>query len=464
MIIGHSMTDREKIRQIIKKRGFKVYFIGIGGISMSSLAKMSEERGASVYGSDIRKSAATVELERLGICIKYVQKRTNILEIAPDIAVYSLSISADNPEYRTARELGITLVSRAEYLGALMADYSVRIGVSGSHGKSTTTAMLGEALRSAGLFPTVLCGAEISSGIGYARGGNGYLVYEACEYGDSFLRLAPSVQIILNADLDHTDYFSGADELCNSFLAAANLAEKFTVINADDGNLKKIIPRIAADTVTYSVSDGADFKYRITDENNGKFGFSLTGDGAEYNFQLGIAGRFNVENAVAAAICAIKLGASERAIYDAVSQFSGIPRRLERLGNRAGIDIFYDYAHHPREIDAVYGALIDMGYKNICTVFAPHTYSRTKALLSDFAKALSKFRAAYITDIYGARESAVVGVSSALLADAVRHEGGSAYALAGADSIDKIFKEGYDCLVLMGAGDLEKIKKKTEDF
>lgn len=465
MIIGHSMTDSERIRTIIKKQRFKIYFIGIGGISMSSVAQISVELGAKVFGSDIRKNAATEGLERLGVRIKYSQARANIMETMPDIAVYSLSISADNPEYRAASELGIVTVSRAEYLGAVMMDYAVRIGVSGSHGKSTVTAMLGSILRSAGAAPSVLCGAEISqSGTGYIGGGKQNVVYEACEYGDSFLYLHPSVQIILNVDLDHTDYFANTEQLCESFLRAADSAEKFAVLNADDRNLQKIIPAVAAKKLTYSSKPGADFRYEILPEADGKYGFRLYGGGKEYNFTLGVPGRFNAENAVAAAVTALKLGISEEAVSEALRTFSGIPRRLEYLGKRRGTDIYYDYAHHPKEIAALYDALDSMGYRNICAVFAPHTYSRTKSFLDEFAIALARFASVYVTDIYGARESAIVGVSSASLADAVRLAGGEAYALANEENIEEILSKEYDCLVLTGAGDLATIKKKAEDL
>ena len=464
MVIGHSMTDSEKIREIIKRRKFKVYFIGIGGISMSALAEISQKRGAVVFGSDIRKSGITERLTLMGIGIKYTQLRANIMEASPDIAVYSLSISSDNPEYRAARELGITVASRAEYLGVLMEDYGTRLGVSGSHGKSTTTAMLASALSVDGKAPTVLCGAELSRATGYVHGGEDFLVYEACEYCDSFLKLRPSVQVVLNIDLDHTDYFSGTEQLCESFFKAASSAEKFAVLNADCPNIKSILPGLGGKAVTYSSLPGADFGYEIKKASRGFCGIRLFGDGKEYSFSLGVPGRFNAENAVAAAVAALKLGVSEAAVSDALSGFHGIPRRLELISKKRGADIYYDYAHHPKEIEALSAAFTAIGYKNICAVFAPHTYSRTKSFLDEFARALAGFAAAYVTDIYGAREGAIVGVSSAALAESVRAAGGKAYALANEESLDKILSEGYDCIVLMGAGDLDKIKKKIEDM
>ena len=464
MIIGHSMTDVERITQIVKGRDVKIYFIGIGGISMSSLAMISLERGAQVFGSDIRRSDATERLERMGARIKYTQARANIMEALPHLAVYSLSISRDNPEYAAAVALGVPLVSRAEYLGALMLDYDMRIGVSGSHGKSTVTAMLGAILDRGGDSPSVLCGAELAGGIGYIRGGMSRLVYEACEYGDSFLRFSPTVQLLLNIDLDHTDYFSDISQLNESFLRLACGAREHTVLNMDDANIKNILPRISANKVTYSASAGADFGYEIFPAECGRYGFRLFGDGERTELTLGIPGRFNAENAVAAAVAAKSIGVGSSAITDALSSFEGIKRRLQHICRREGTDIYYDYAHHPKEIGAVADALFAMGYKNICAFFAPHTYSRTKAFLSEFAEALSRFGAVYVTDIYGAREGAMIGVSSAALADAVRECGGKAYALAGEDDLSHALTVGYDCIVLMGAGDLDRIKKKTEDL
>lgn len=460
------MTDKKKIRNIIEKKDSVIYFIGIGGISMSALAEMSLGSAKRVYGSDIRKSAVTARLESRGIRIRYTQARANVMEIMPDMVVYSLSISANNPEYVAAKAMGILTVSRAEYLGALMESYEMRIGVSGSHGKSTVTAMLGSVLSYASRSPSILCGAEISEGTGYIKGEGEYLVYEACEYGDSFLRFSPKVQIMLNLDFDHPDYFPDIESLKRSFVSLANNTEELVIINADDANLRSILPDITAPVVTFSGNSSSDYRYSVISSERGRYTFDLFfGDELCGRFTLGIAGKFNVQNAIAAIIAARYVGIPDALVGESVKAFSGIGRRLELLGTHSGFDLYYDYAHHPCEIEATERALRDMGYLKIATVFSPHTYSRTKALFDGFVSALSRFDSVFITDIYGAREAPTVGVSSYSLAEAVRRRGKDAHAIANGEDIIPYMDFGkYDCLVLMGAGDLDLIKRKTEDL
>ena len=466
MIIGHSMTDKKIIRNIIEKKDSVIYFIGIGGISMSALAEMSLVSAKGVYGSDVRKSAVTARLESRGIRIRYTQSRANVMELMPDLVVYSLSISVDNPEYAVAKAMGILTVSRAEYLGALMESYAMRIGISGSHGKSTVTAMLGSVLSYASLSPSILCGAEISEGTGYISGDGEYLVYEACEYGDSFLHFSPTVQIMLNLDFDHPDYFPNIDALKRSFISLANITQKLVIINADDENLRSALPYITAPVVTFSRGNPTDYRYSVIFSERGRYTFDLFfGDEPCGRFTLGIPGEFNVQNAVAAIIAARYVGIPDALIGEALRKFSGIGRRLELLGKRSGFDLYYDYAHHPREIEATERALRDMGYLKIAAVFSPHTYSRTKTLFDGFVSALSRFDSVLITDIYGARECPIVGVSSYSLAEAVRRQGKDARAIClNEDILPYISFEKYDCLVLMGAGDLDIIKRKTEDL
>ena len=465
MIIGHSMTDKESIRKIIEKEGAKIYFCGIGGISMSALAEMSLENSKRVFGSDIKRSSVTDRLESLGIRIKYIQSRANVMEAMPQLFVYSLSISPSNPEYLAAKSLGITAVSRAEYLGALMELYGTRIGVSGSHGKSTVSAMLGSVLSYAKLSPSILCGAEILGGTGYISGNRKYLVYEACEYGDSFLHFSPDIQILLNLDFDHPDYFENIDALKSSFIRLANNTKGLVIINADDENLKSIIPYITSHVCCFSKESDTEYRYFEISSEKGRFTFDLFfEDKSIGRYTLSIPGEFNIGNAVSAIIASRYLGIPNSDAAGGIESFYGISRRLERLGNFSGVDVFYDYAHHPCEIEATYKAIKDMGYRSVATIFSPHTYSRTKSLFMKFADALAKFDKVYITDIYGARESAVVGVSSISLSNAVCERGGNSSALADNLDVRSVLMNDIDCLVLMGAGNLDTIKTKIEEL
>ncbi len=463
MFIGHSMTDKKNIRKIIETDGAKIYFIGIGGVSMSALAELCISLGLRVFGSDRRKSEITQSLIKKGAIITYSHAKTDIHRIMPSLIVYSLAIDPSNPEYRAAIELGITAISRAEFMGAIIDKYKKSIGVSGSHGKSTVTAMLYSIFNKANKRPTVIAGAEIVPKSSYVSGEDELLIYESCEYGDSFLHFSPSVQILLNLDLDHTDYFSSLEDIKESFLLSANLARTVCIINADDENLNSLIDKIDVPVLSFSKNEGSTFKYIPKYSGEGRYDFDLYWGKEFYgSFSLGAVGEFNVTNAAAAVIAAITMNIPKEITASALADFHGISRRLEMLGKYMEAVVFYDYAHHPREICAVRETLSLMGYNNICAIFAPHTYTRTKAFFSSFAEELSRFSVSFITDIYGARECAITGITSSALAETVRALKGRCAAIDRVDINELLEKESFDCLVLMGAGDLENIKNQIQ--
>ncbi len=464
MFIGHSLTDKKNIKEIIEKKSAKIYFIGIGGVSMSALSELSMSLGLRIYGSDKRRSDATERLIKRGAAITYSHGKNYIYRTMPDLIVYSLAIDSSNPEYTAASELGIPAISRAEYMGVLIERYKNSIGVSGSHGKSTVTAMLYSILKEAEMLPTVIGGAEIFFGSSFVNGEGESLVYESCEYGDSFLNFSPSIAVMLNLDFDHTDYFKTIDDIKKSFISAADLAKGAVILNADDENLRYVAEKTKSRVITFSENDGCDFKYIKHPLGGGLFEFRLY-RGREFcgKFSPGTRGAFNVTNAAAAAIAAISCGISSETIAKALSEFKGIPRRIEFLHNYKNADVFYDYAHHPKEISATKDALISMGYNNICVIFAPHTYTRTKTFFNEFARELSEFSYAFITDIYGARENPIVGVSASSLAAAVRENGGRSETVCDGNVKELLEGSSFDCIVLMGAGDLENIKKQIID-
>lgn len=462
-MVKHSETDLKNIEKVLEKERIRVYFIGIGGIGMSALARLCLERGYAVFGSDRQSSDITESLARSGADIKYVSEGENITLVRPDIVVYTLSIEEDNAEYLAAKSHNIPTVSRAEFLGVVMRGYKKRIGVSGSHGKSTVTAMLVSILSEAGLEPSAISGAPFSSGSSYVGGGDSHLVYEACEYGDSFLKFSPTVEILLNLDFDHADYFKDADALKRSFTAAANLAKKAVVLNADSENLSEIIDSITVPVHTYSSKLGSTYRYSLHHMGEGRYGFDLfKHEKFLGSFSLGIMGKFNAENAVAAAVGADVLGVSAEVSGRALSAFGGICRRLEKIGSLGNIPVFYDYAHHPREIRAIHEALTDAGYKKISTVFRPHTYTRTKAFFDEFAKALSLFSLSLITEIFPAREKPIEGVTSSALAARACGMGARASICSEDSALEFINEENTDCLVLMGAGNLDAIKERIK--
>ena len=464
MIDFKGVSRNEEIREILSKKGARVYFTGIGGISTSSLALLLQKRGFRVSGSDIRKSETTEMLSKNGILVRLTHSKENIMAYRPDLAVFSLAIDSSNPEYKAAVDMKIPAVSRADLLGALLLDYRVTVGISGSHGKSTVTAMVGKILTEAKKEPTVLCGADVSGGGGLVIGGRDHLVFESCEYGDSFLKLSADVQVLLNLELDHTDYFKSEAAIGESFLKCANNAKRCCILNYDSPVLRSIAKEIKTKLYTVSRDMDTEYRYEVQKTESAAYSFKLYHkDELIGEYFPRVRGEFNAVNSVFAAVCADVIGIPYEVSSRAISEFSGIKRRLELINKREGVDVFYDYAHHPSEICAVHTALRDMGYRSISVIFAPHTYSRTASFFYSFVKELAKFDTVYVTDVYGARESAVVGISSSSVSSAIREAGGRAKAVCSAEAeqtVREIISGKPGCVVLMGAGDVDAFRKE----
>lgn len=458
MLLEHSELGCEKIEEIIDREGAKVYFIGIGGVGMSALAEALLADGASVYGSDREKSERTERLRSFGAEIYPSQSGENIEGSMPDLVVYTLAVDSQNGEYRTAMDMKIPTVSRAQLLGAVIKRKKYSIGISGSHGKSTVCAMLYGIFEAAKVPSELIIGAPLSDGRTYIKGED-TIIYEACEYRDSFLKMTPSLSVFLNLELDHTDYFPDISALKASFIKAAELAGT-VLLCTDDVNLNSIMPMIKKTVYTFGYADTAD--YRITDvtENDGKYGFCLSlGKEPLGRFQLSIPGKFNVTNAAAAIAAAHIRGINPLCAQRALEKFSGIPRRLERIGEYGGAAVFYDYAHHPSEMKAGIGAIRDMGYRRVGLIFCPHTYSRTSALWREFIDAICSSDVSVITDIYAAREEPISGVDSKRLARAAVQSGAECAYRRGGEAVRFISERNPDAIVLMGAGDLDGIKR-----
>lgn len=442
------------IRELVSGKNSRVHFVGIGGVSMYGLARLSLSLGMLVSGSDREESENTKRLTELGVRIN-IGHDGNAVRGA-DLVVYSHAISDTNPERMSALSLGIPTVTRAEYMGALMESYKTRIGVSGSHGKSTTVAILHSIFKAALTEPTVISGAKLEGEDSVALGSRGVMIYEACEYRDSFLAFRPTVALATNLELDHTDYFKNIEDIAESFVKALSLASGFAVINSDDEWLSGIRERITARVITYGSGERADYRYLISSFGERGFDFSLSKFGTEIDtFTLNIPGTFNVANAVGAIVVALEFGIDTDIIKRAVASFSGIPRRLELIGGRRGRPIFYDYAHHPTEIAATVNTVRLMTGGEVTVVFKPHTYSRTKSLWEDFRLALSLADRIILTDIYPARETPIAGVSAERLADEI---GPSAEFCHDGDVARLLDATGRGAVILMGAGNMENIK------
>ncbi|MBE6600257.1 MAG: UDP-N-acetylmuramate--L-alanine ligase [Ruminococcaceae bacterium] len=442
----------------------KIFFIGIGGVSMSSLAHISRLRGFSVEGSDRSPSKITKKLCENGIKVHIGHEAENVSGC--DAVVYTLAIGEDNPEYVEAKRLGIPAISRADYLGYIMTGFARRLGVSGMHGKSSCTGMCAAVFMAAGADPTVVSGASYPAMGGFYRiGGHGNFIFEACEYKDSFLDFNPTDVIILNAELEHVDYFADLDAVISSFAKFAALTgENGNVIaNADDENVLAALRKYNGNVITYGYSENSDFKAENIDMSNGRAAFDIYKNG-EYlcSVALRVPGRHNIMNALAVSAAADLYGLSAEAIGRGLSEFCGIKRRMEYRGKLSGAEVFDDYGHHPTEITATLEGARALTKKRLVCAFQSHTYSRTKALFDDFVAALTLADEVLLAPIYAAREANDPEVSSERLAAAI---GKKATAYESTESLVAALSEKLevgDLLVIMGAGDIDRACEMIE--
>ena len=451
MAINNTSLSHHQLHQIFTKAE-KIFFIGIGGISMSGIAEFCVNSGKEIFGYDRERNERTCHLEKLGK-IKYYSTPDNITGM--DMVVYTNAISEDNCEYRQAKKLKIPLISRANLLGYIVSLHKSQIGVSGMHGKSTTTSMLAHIFYSACKNPTVFCGAKMSNfDSSYKFGGKGYCIFEACEYQNSFLCLPTTDAVILNVDYDHPDFFDGIEEIKKSF--SEYIKDSCRVfINCDDENSRKLChPRV----ITFGFSPCATYRAEACEQAKDGVAFCVYKQGEMLcKCQLKCFGTHMIYNALCAFAVAHTHGISPKEIQDAMLSFSGSQRRMEFVKKiDTGADIFEDYAHHPTEIKASLSALSDMGYKNILCVFQAHTYSRTHFLYEQFTKAFSLAKKLIITPTFSAREENIFELSE----DKFAADCGGEYISDFEEIAHRVAKIGYDCVVMMGAGDLSSHIKK----
>lgn len=448
----------EKIKSIVEGRDAKIHFMGVGGVSMYSLAAIMLRRGVAVSGSDLVESERTRKLRELGANVFIGHSGAQLY--GAGLAVYSHAISSENPEMLTAKNLGTPLASRAEFMGYVMTKYKEKIGVSGSHGKSTTVAMIDSIFSYAARQADVLSGAELPSGEPYKIAGGETLIYEGCEYKDSFLSFSPDVFVGLNLELDHTDYFKDIGALRASFVKAMNMASRLVILNGDDKELSLVLREVKKKLVTFGESEHVDYRYRITEFKKRGFGFEILKKGASVGkFEINIPGVFNVQNATAAITLALECGLDSSTIAKGISEYKGIRSRIERAGEHLGRAVYYDYAHHPTEISSVINAIKMETQDEVTVVFKPHTYSRTKSLWEDFRSSLSLADHLIMTDVYPAREAPIAGVNSRKMAEEIGERAIFCEDSRVASAIDR-FTAG--AIVIMGAGGLEEIKKSVK--
>ena len=453
MSLENSLFGIDAVREMTARAG-KIFFLGIGGVSMSSLAEFMLLRGKAVSGSDRVASENTVRLEALGAQIFYRHSGENVA--GSDMLVYTLAASPDNPEIEYAVKNGIPCVSRAEFMGALISLYKRKIGVSGTHGKSTVTAMLYDIFSDAGREPGVLCGAPLSRGhIQHDAGSGGIMIYEACEYKDSFLHFRPDIQLFLNLEMDHPDYFCDIDMLGGSFGKCASLAGDGIIYNADSETLVKYVSGAGKSRLSFSLHGNGDFNAESISHEGGRYSFRVVYRGSpESEISLGILGKHNIYNALAAYSAAVIEGISPASAAESLSGFSSPSRRLEFLGMRGKSKVYSDYAHHPSEIAAGISAVRDESGGGTAVIYQPHTFSRTSALFGGFVSALSLADRVIIADIYAARENNESGVTSESLCSAI---GEKAVYLPSFSRIGEVLTGEEKAIIVMGAGDIEGI-------
>lgn len=441
-----------------------IYFVGIGGISMSGLAEILHQAGFQVSGSDWHASAITEALEEKGILVHYGESSAHITDHI-DCAVLTAAVHEENKEFQAIREKNIPYLSRAELLGQIMQNYEVPIAVSGTHGKTTTTSMISEIFLGADTDPTLSIGGILKSIGGNIRvGRSGYFVTEACEYTNSFLSFFPKIALILNIDEDHLDFFKDLADIRCSFQRFARLLPKdgTLIINGDIENYEEIIEGLDCHIVTFGHSETCD--YYITDltyTEKGTSHFLLHTKGREdMEMSLEVPGEHNVFNAIAALVLADLLNLDRQQAASSLRHFHGTDRRFEYKGQIGGVTVIDDYAHHPTEITATLQAAANYPHKTLWCVFQPHTYTRTKALLPEFAQALSHADKVVLADIYAARETDTLGISSEDLQAEIQKLGKECYYFPSFDEIENFLLENCinsDLLITMGAGDVHKI-------
>lgn len=441
-----------------------IHFIGIGGISMSAFAELLHSMGFTITGSDWHESKITKHLEQLGIQVVYGQSAKNITSEI-DLVVYTAAVKSTNPEYQEAKRLEIPMMDRASMVGQVMKNYSSAIAIAGTHGKTTTTSIASHIFLEANLDPTISIG-----GILHAIGGNirighsEHFITEACEYTNSFLKFYPTVGIILNIEEDHMDFFKDINDIRHSFRQFAELIPSHgtLIINADIPNYREITEGLSCRVLTYGLEHNADFMAEnICFDEMGCGSFDALSNGKKTgHYNLRVVGRHNISNALACLALASIYRIEYETLQRAFTAFQGTERRFEYKGKRNGFTIIDDYAHHPTEIESTLNAAKKYPHKTLWCAFQPHTYTRTKAFLKDFAKSLAGADKIILADIYAAREQDPGDISSKNLADEIAALGKDVYYISSFDEIEKFILKNLvdgDLLITMGAGNIVEI-------
>ena len=440
----------DKIISNYIKPGCRVHLVGIGGVSMRPLGLVLKGMGLIVTGSDMNASASTQELEAAGIPVAIGHRSENVVDA--QCIIRTAAAHNDNPEIAAARAYGIPVFERAQAWGEIMKSYKNAVCISGTHGKTTTTSMMTHILMAAETDPTVMIGGYLPLlHAGHRVGHGDTIVLESCEYCDSFLNFFPTLAVVLNVEADHLDYFHDLADVQDSFHKFAMLATAGVLSNGDDIHTVEAMEGI--DHITFGLKEGN----RITAANvSGDWRhFDVICDGEFYcHLDMGVLGKHNALNALAAAGCAWMMKIPGEAVSRGLESFHGAGRRMEFKGNWGGAEVYDDYAHHPDEVAATISSVrATYPGRRLVLAFQPHTYTRTSALFDDFVRELQKVDVLLLAEIYAARERNTIGISSAHLAEKIP---GSIYCdtlPAVTETLKNLIQPG-DLVITMGAGDI----------
>lgn len=431
---------------------------------MSGLAEILLEEHFTISGSDAKESELTKHLEELGVTIFYGQQASNITQDI-DLVVYTAAIREDNPEFLCARQTGLPMITRAELLGQIMDNYGSSIAVAGTHGKTTTTSMISQILLSAKCDPTITVGGILQAIDGNLRvGRSDIFISEACEYTNSFLHFYPKYSVILNVEAEHLDFFKDIHEIRRSFhqFAGNTRADGVIIISGDIPDYEELTAGLTPQVITFGLSEHCDFHPKdITFNEKACASFTaMYRDREVMTVSLNVPGMHNVSNALAAIALSLDLKLSKESIRDGLFAFGGANRRFQYKGCVDGVTIIDDYAHHPTEIRATLTAALNYPHKRLVLAFQPHTYSRTKAFLDDFAEVLSMADVVVLADIYAAREKNTYGISSKDILTKLKETGTECYYFPSFEEIEKFLLKNCmngDLLITMGAGDIVNV-------
>lgn len=448
--------------------GRRAHMIGIGGSSMSGLAGMLTQAGVRVTGSDSARSYMTDALERQGIPVSIGHRAQNVE--GADIVIYSAAIAPDNPERARASELGIPQMERATLLGQLMEGYRHAINVCGTHGKTTTTSMIAEALVDAGGDPTVHIGGQLDYIGGSTRvGGHETFVVEACEFHESFLQFHPTIAVVTNIEEDHLDYYKDLDDIFRAFVRFCRLLPQdgACIGNGDDPRVRDLLALQPCRTVTYGLGPSCQWRpENLAYDSTGCASFDFAFEGTcMAHTALRVPGEFNVMHALATMAACVQVGIRPEAVAQSLSRFSAPHRRFEFTGTVCGVRLYTDYGHNPAEMHSALENAARQPHNRLWAVMQPHTYSRVKTLFKDYIHCCDLADEILITDIFAAREKDPGDIHATMLVDAIAATGKSVHYTPTFDDAEAYLRAHWqpgDLVITMSCGDIHMLNAQIQ--